>query len=42
MSNKSKRQMLSKIKDKVENLLQGWNEKLFSAGGKKILIKAVI
>lgn len=41
-TSKNKRQLFSKIKGKVEILLQGWKERLFSAGGKEVLIKAVI
>lgn len=42
MSSKRKKHMFNKIKDKVENLLQGWKEELFSTGGQEVLIKAVI
>lgn len=39
---KNKWQMFSKIKDKIDKVLQGWKERLFSTGGKEILIKAVV
>lgn len=30
------------MKSKIEKALQGWSERLFSAGGKEILLKAVV
>lgn len=41
-NNRNKTKMFDKVRQKVAALLQGWNEKLFSIGGKEILIKAVI
>lgn len=41
MNSKSKDIMFFKVKDSVWRALQSWKEKLFLAGGKEILIKAV-
>ncbi|KAL5579331.1 hypothetical protein UlMin_011773 [Ulmus minor] len=38
----NKRVQFGYIRDKVTKKLQGWKEKLFSQGGKKVLIKAVV
>lgn len=38
---KNKRIAFSRIKGRVEKLLQWWKEKLFSLGGKEVLIKSV-
>lgn len=40
-NSKNKGNMFSKVKDRIWKLLQSWKEKLFSAGGKEILIKAI-
>ncbi|XP_062075792.1 uncharacterized protein LOC133779911 [Humulus lupulus] len=39
---KNKRRALAYIKDRVWHKLKGWKGKLFLAGGKEVLIKAVI
>lgn len=41
-SGRSKRKLFSHIVDRVWNRIKGWEEKLLSAGCKKILIKAVV
>lgn len=41
-SERKKSNLFEKIRSKTGNILQGWSERLFSAGGKETLIKSVI
>lgn len=38
---RNKSVVFMRIKDRIWKVLQGWKEKLFSAGGKEVLIKAI-
>ncbi|XP_060961850.1 uncharacterized protein LOC133032047 [Cannabis sativa] len=41
-SGRDKKEMFSNIKERIWKLMNSWNEKIFSAGGKEILLKAVV
>lgn len=38
---RNKCQVLNSMKDRVRQVSQGWKEKIFSVGGKEVLIKVV-
>ncbi|KAK3221485.1 hypothetical protein Dsin_008510 [Dipteronia sinensis] len=42
MVGRNKRKLFNEVKERVGNKLRGWNGKLFSLGGKEVLIKAVV
>ena len=39
---RNRRQTLQRIKNRVEKQLQSWRARIFSAGGREVLIKAVV
>uniref|UniRef100_A0A803PZC5 Reverse transcriptase domain-containing protein n=1 Tax=Cannabis sativa TaxID=3483 RepID=A0A803PZC5_CANSA len=41
-TDRDKQQLFSEVKEKIWRLMRTWNDKLFSIGGKEILLKAVV
>uniref|UniRef100_A0A803P5U5 Reverse transcriptase domain-containing protein n=1 Tax=Cannabis sativa TaxID=3483 RepID=A0A803P5U5_CANSA len=39
---RDKKELFSHIKERISKLMQSWNEKNFSAGGREVLLKAVV